>query len=329
MKVLGVALHAARGSSSATGAPHASGARPRRSALSRALGLLRAGTVVLLAWGVASAALLTSARSRAGEALLALGGELMQLPSVRSRHEARRLSVNGLTLFVRSGSSARPPADVIASFRDTCVDAAPFELDGAARRALADTTPSFTERLFDGVAIEETERGTALGCITRGRERFTLERISERLERFAESGDLASFGRLRYAWIEGTESGGSAVLSLWSDEALPLLDRFPAQGDAPGSDLPGVTRVPGGRRLLSAALDENALYVYEHRRAPPLDELATSYDRALERAGFASVAPARRDGARRVHTLRRDAHELVVVLIQDGDAVRVTQLSQR
>jgi hypothetical protein len=292
----------------------------------RVLALVR--VLVLLGVGCASSSfwLLWAARARASDALVALGAELMRLPDARYANGAQALSVNGLRLSVQSGSSQRAPEQVVGQFHAACRASAAPRLAGAVSDADVWTPPQpWLERWLDGVVVESSGAGAAIACIDAAGESRTVDALAARLQRFFASGDLGELGRLRYAWVEPGEGGGSVFLTIWSEGSLVLLDRFPPDRDAPGADLPDVERVAGSRRLLSASLATSALVVYEHP-SETLERLGERYRATLERAGYRAGAAPPPVGDVFAQVFDKAGRQLVLNAQRDGALSFVTLL---
>lgn len=254
----------------------------------RLAALLRVSALLGLTALLGTLVLVRAGRASANEVLTALGAELMRLPDARYANEPRRLSVNGLTLFVQSGASGRAAHEVVDEFRAACARTASLADAGTVLRSDAQTPRPWLENWLDGVLVQPRGAGTAIACIDPMGQSNEASALLARLQRFLALGDLAELGRLRYAWVEPAAQG-SAFLTLWSEGSLPLLQQFPASVDAPGADLPDLPRVEGSRRLLSAALETSALAIYVHQDQS-LEMVAARYEQTLERAGYVKTA---------------------------------------
>lgn len=270
---------------------------------------------------VGGALLVRAGRASANEALAALGAELMRLPGARYANGVRRLTLNGLTLFVQSGAAPRAPHEVVAGFRAACARTASLADAGTVLRGAARTPNPWLEDWLDGVVVQPRGAGTAIACIDSAGQSMEWSALGARLQRFLARGDLSELGRLRYAWVEAAAEG-SAFLTIWSEGALPLLEQFPSHGDAPGSDLPDVARVAGSRRLLSAALETSALAIYVHDD-PALEMITARYEQVLVRAGYVRLESS---GEARVYG--RPGRTLVLGSEQEGSATYVTLLAR-
>lgn len=168
---------------------------------------------------------------------------------------------------------------------------------------------------FDGVLRAEGDGAGAVACFDVGDTAATPSSLLARAQRFVDTGDLSSFGELRYVRIEQTRTGVFAVM-MWTDGPMDVKQLFPAEGDAPGMDFTDLPRPPNSRRILSAWEEGQApaLNMYESRLTGP--ELDSYYRRALaERGWTATHAPVERQGA----------HGLLVM--RDGVTVTISNSS--
>ncbi len=297
---------------------------PRLFAAIRVLALL---TLCLL---VSLVALFRVSQARAGDVLVELGAQLMRLPDAFYANDVQRLSLNGLTLLLQSGSSPRGSEDVLQQFYTACKAGSQMQLT---ERQSEHIEPLMTSEWFrnavDGVLVRRGKDGAAVVCIDAQGKPWDLAGITESAQRFVESGELSELGQLRYAWVRPSGTG-SVFLTLWTEGSTRLLEQFPRTGDAPGVDFPDVGRVPGSQRYLSAQLADSLLAIYRHQEGQ-LDELSERYHAALEAGGYRSVGrPAKgKDG----HAFSYEKGRRHVLLTLTGgpaksSAVMATILSQ-
>src|SRR6202034_1080860 len=98
------------------------------------------------------------------------------------------------------------------------------------------------------------------------------------------------FGALHYVIVERTPgSTKTYVRRQWTDGEFVLTKMFPAEGDAPGTDLAEVSRPEGSRRILDASVSGSnfGVRVYEAPGAP--EAILAAYDRDLPTKGWTSV----------------------------------------
>jgi hypothetical protein len=102
---------------------------------------------------------------------------------------------------------------------------------------------------------------------------------------------------------------------MWTDGHAQLLGLFPAEGDAPGVDFPGLKRVAGGRRFLSTQLGTSLMVVYRHDGA--LDAVTDEYRAALRTGGYRRVGTPGKGEALYAFSYER-AGRHVVLTVQGG-----------
>jgi hypothetical protein len=215
----------------------------------RALGALRVLGLVILIQLIAVALWLRSAHARASEALLSVGAELMKIEGANP-NPARSVVLNGLTVHLRTASTDHDLHSVLDRFHALCrartgVQAPQAALDKLRGGAHSVATPA----LLDGVLRAESDSEGVIACVDTGSQ-LSLTDLTSRLQAFAETGDLNEVGELRYVLARRVD-GKTAVLTLWTEGSTPLLEMFPASGDAPGQDPADISRPQGTRRLLS------------------------------------------------------------------------------
>lgn len=105
------------------------------------------------------------------------------------------------------------------------------------------------------------------------------------VKRFAESGNLAELGSLSYLRAE-RHGKKTLVRTLWSEGPLTLSQMFPAEGDAPGVDLPDWPRPASAARILSARVVGTERQVVGYDTAQGVAQLNRHYDEALTKSGW-------------------------------------------
>lgn len=128
-----------------------------------------------------------------------------------------------------------------------------------------------------------------------------LSALTERLETFRDTLDIADLGRLEYIYGERREGGRTALLRLESGEELDIDSLLPVEGDAMGADPEGIPRPPDGRRVLHS-FEEGLPYsvtIYG-RSARTVTELQIWYRTHIDRAIWREVDTASQAEARGV-----------------------------
>lgn len=241
----------------------------------------------LLCAGIALGGLALRVRAHADELLLDVGASMLRHPAADQIDATRTLSVNGLQVHLSSGGTSRSLPEVLDLFHARCRErGGRFDL----QLAHALRTRAAVERLappaLDGVLrIDDGARGY-VACLDLGGSPVPPDELLRRARRFLEDGDLAHLGDLRFVFA-ARDGERTSYLALWTVGPFALARAFPAEGDAPGSDLPRVPRPPEARRLLSAhgLGAEPSVTVYRAEHSTPA-ALGARYRAVLGRAGF-------------------------------------------
>ncbi len=171
-----------------------------------------------------------------------------------------------------------------------------------------------------GLLRKETARGGFVGCLGQDHHLGFAE-VSERLGRVANDGNLAHLGHLRFASVRRTASGRTHLVVVWTSGSLIPREAFPANADAPGTDVAGVGKPDGSRRVLAASIDgaPYGVRVYAAHELNP-DACFAQFEAKLVSGGFVRDALENTTGAR---SYRRGAEELVVhaEASRDGSAI--------
>lgn len=130
--------------------------------------------------------------------------------------------------------------------------------------------------------------------------------------------------RVRYTLAHKRDDGSVAVTTVVNASSTPLAELFPAEGDAPGSDLEGVARPENATRTMTAIVgrNEHAVRVYESPMAVPA--AVTSYDGRMAALGFATTGSLedarmyRKDGRSYVASFRATTAGSTVALMPFG-----------
>lgn len=300
-------------------------ALPTGSRRSRLLATLRVLLVLLLVLCASLWGLLRAGQARAADVLVQLGEQLMRLPDAHYGHGVQGLWLNGLELRVQSGSSPRPPELVVAQLRRECSSRAALQLEERESEAVEVLREGgWFRSALDGVLVEEGRGGIAVVCVdAMGKPRDVLS-MADAVRRFVSSGELLELGRLRYAWVRPSERG-STFLTIWTEGSARLLEQFPRDHDAPGSDFPGLARVAGSQRFLSARLRDSALAIYAHRTGSPV-ELLPHYRGVLEQAGYRLQDSYAHGGGQLSYGFVRGA-EQVQLTLGAGDGLTLVSLA--
>ncbi len=286
---------------------------------------LRLATYAVFAFGTLAFAASRSVYADVREMGLGIGHQLAKLEDLTSG--AYVIRVNGAEVHRSSTRTAQSTREVLDRFEGYCRSA-----PGVLGNALSDIPSALEDRinlpkndpLRAAIVRDETSDRGMVACFVESpsdMRRTAEESLADRMRALAQTGDISKLGRFRYVFAEARASGGTHVVTLWSDGELNLKKMFPASGDAPGADSPVVPRPPASRRTLSAAADGfgGAVRIYESTASRI--EVERHYDEALRAAHFRKMAGGSNAEKNRAY-LRSDNAE--VILSFGGDESRTT-----
>lgn len=201
-------------------------------------------------------------------------------PIAVSHDGERHVTLNGASMIFKQSTEQRPLDDVMAAVTRDCASA-DRDVAFGDQQATGDG-PSPVIHLERVVTQESTEGVRAALCI------FAPER-SDRDDPAAAGEHLGAkpMPRVRYTLARRVDAQSTSVTTVVSTSATPLAELFPAEGDAPGSDLAGVARPERARRTLTALVgfdDQHSVRIYESTL--PLHDAIASYDASMRGLGF-------------------------------------------
>ncbi len=262
-------------------------------------------------------------RGRVDAALLALGEPLARSPrGGPGRRGPRGFTVGGERVVVATGLAHGARDAVLDAFARRCpTAAAPRDALPSAPSSTpppaATSAPPAGELPADAAVLGARDAQHGYVACVAGLAGRSASELAMRVERAAQTGDLAALGGFRYLYAraEGTRTAWAAV---WTEGAFRPA-RLASPRDEGGRDLPGVPAPTGARRTLSVESDDGfdryASYVVAGR---PRAEVLRAHRAALARAGYGELTALRtRDGAD-VVTARRGPRTLSAVY--RGDA---------
>ncbi len=253
-----------------------------------------------------------------GSRLVSLGDALGPTYTVR---------LNGESVHVSSATTALGVAAVLDRFEQECRE----HTGGLAEefRRLPETLASRVPVIAQGpaglgIVRKEDERQGVVGCLAREGE-GGLSAFGQALRAFERSGDLSSFGHLRYVAAQRRADGKTHVVSVWSDGPLHVGAMFPVEGDAPGVDPGDAVRPPGAKRLLSASVDGSPFGLQVYASSAPPDAVLAHYAEDMTRSGW-EAAPGVASHFPHARAFRRDGVDLMVFVESDHGARSVVSL---
>jgi hypothetical protein len=267
--------------------------RPMGWFMSRSRKMLRLTTYLFVVSLIGATLVARSGFARIRGSAMQLGDELIHLTeSTGMAGDFYRLRLNGELMNVATAKTSLSVSEVLARYKGACeVHADGIKEEFAHLRESLKPGAPLPAVGYPGLGIlreESEDRGMVL-CFAQGGHTDHTAAFG-RITDFADSGDLAKLGDLRYVVARQTP-GGSHVVVAWTDGSFPISKMFPDEGDAPGADVPNVVRPDGTRRLFSAYA-EGAPYgirVYEADR--PASLLLGQYDREMPTNGWQTITP--------------------------------------
>ncbi|MEY4581098.1 MAG: hypothetical protein RL701_5801 [Pseudomonadota bacterium] len=260
------------------------------------------------------------ASARLTELSSSVGGQLSKMQEVANGTST--LKINGQRVSLTTLTTDASVTDVLDRFTASCMKSTGGlaeelrELEANGAKVPAD----FPRHALGVLRMEKNEEEASAGCFARSGNGGIRE-LAERVGRFAESGDLAEFGQLRYVFVRYyAVHAVTHVLTVTSLDRMPIEQMFPTESDAPGADLLDGVRPAHARRMLSARLEgsKHEMSLYETDRDPEL--ALSSYDEPLHARGFTSGDLSAADGMNPVPTrvyFKQD--DIVVVLAAPQD----------
>lgn len=221
---------------------------------------------------------------------------------------ARRVTINGATMYFDKKTEQGSLDDVMGRIATECASGEQHAAFGLPTDAVEGESKGIR---LERVHTQESEDGSVRAslCI------------------FAKEGapDSDESRRVRYTLAHRRDDGSIAITSVVSASSTPLNELFPAEGDAPGSDLEGIARPENARRTLTAIVgkNEHAVRVYETPMSVPA--AASSYDQKMAALGFATTASLedarmyRKDGKSYVASFRATTDGATVALLPFGN----------
>lgn len=182
---------------------------------------------------------------------------------------ARRVTLNGATMYFDRKTEQGTLDEVMARIAKECASGEQTTAFGLPTDALEGESKALR---LERVHTQSSEDGSVRAslCI------------------FAKEGSPESeeARRVRYTLAHRRDDGSISVTSVVSACGTPLNEIFPAEGDAPGSDLEGLARPENSRRTLTAIVGKNEHSVRVYESSMNVPSAVTSYDRQMGALGF-------------------------------------------
>lgn len=220
----------------------------------------------------------------------------------------RRVTLNGATMYFDKKTEHGTLDEVMGRIAKECASGEQNEAFGLETDAIEGESKALR---LDRVHTQASEDGSVRAslCI------------------FAKEGapDSDEARRVRYTLAFRRDDGTVAVTTVVNGSRTPLNELFPAEGDAPGSDLEGVARPENARRTLTAIVGdgEHTVRVYETPMSVPA--AVRSYDQQMTARGFATTGSLedarmyRKDGKSFVASFRATTEGATVAITPFGN----------
>lgn len=244
------------------------------------------------------------ARAQVNEGMRRLARQLMPYAEQGVIEAPRRVVVNGESMYLATGVTRDSVAAALDYYEGQCArrgGRVTESLTAAQREQLADAAFNqlWAQAAPGGGRIESMREGDDregyVVCVDVGEQRLGVDELSRRLQDVVRTGDLSRWGNLRYAYVTRRPTG-TRILTVATEGRFNLLSMFPAEGDAPGQDAPGLPRYPGMRRVVSAYEDGQPNGLGMYTAAAPLTTVRDWYRQEMGRRGW-QLAAAPRGGA--------------------------------
>lgn len=206
---------------------------------------------------------------RADREIAAVSSMLEPIAAVAGSEQ--RVTLNGAPLFFRKVTERGTLDQVMARIAKECASGTESAAFGLSKNLDDGVNKPIT---LERVVAQESEGGVRASlCIFANDDGSSSEELR----------------RVRYTLAHRREDGSIAVTTVVNASSTPLHELFPAEGDAPGSDLEGVARPEQSKRTLTAVVGrgEHAVRVYES--ALPVEAAAQSYDKQMTALGYVTT----------------------------------------
>jgi len=286
---------------------------------------LRMSAYATFAFGGLALASARSVYADVGEMGLGMGHQLAKLEDLTAG--GYLIHVNGAELHRASAHTTQSTGTVLDRYEGYC-----RKSPGALGQAMLDIPSALTDRaeLPQGAAAQvavmrnEADGRGMVACFVDDPNTPAMPLV-DRLRALAETSDLSKLGHFRYVFAEPSKgpSGGTHVVTFWSDGELNLKKMFPASGDAPGTDSLVAPRPAGSRRTMSASAEGYPAAVRIYESLASRDSIERMYDQALSAKGFTKVAPQGSTSSGAAY-IRQDTAEIIVSITATKGRTSVT-----
>lgn len=217
-----------------------------------------------------------------------------------------RVTLNGAPLFFRKTTEQGTLDDVMARVAKECASGAEASAFGLSRNLDDGVNKPITLQRVFAQASEGGARASL--CIFANEDGANSDEIH----------------RVRYTLAHQRDDGSISVTTVVNASSTPLSELFPAEGDAPGSDLSRVARPEQSRRTMTAVVGggKHAVRVYESPLT--VEDAVKSYDGRMAALGYVTTGSLddarmyRKDGRSYVASFRGTTGGSTIALVPFG-----------
>jgi hypothetical protein len=256
--------------------------------------MMRLAGFIAVGLGVTSLLAARQARAQVHEGMRRLARQIMPYAEQGVMEAPRRVEINGESVYLSMGTAHDNVSAVLDYYQRWCEQRSGHVADVVRAQSPEGIRQVWEHANFAGRSFETWRSGDDhegyVACVDVGEgQRLSGSEFTRRIQAVVNTGDLSNWGNLRYAYVtRGTT--GTRILTVATDGKFQVLTMFPTEGDAPGSDAPGLARYPGMRRVLSAHEDTqpNSLGMYTVRA--PIGDVKSWYGQEMARRGWTPAA---------------------------------------
>jgi hypothetical protein len=234
-----------------------------------------------------------AARAEVGDQSLVIGRQMVTLAN-STKNEIHKVGMNGQTMYFASQVSEESAEKVLARYEEHCrANAAQSPADwkeiattAAESKTAIGANSEATAKSGGVLRSGDREEGTVMCFVRSSSSKGTMVEALGALEK---TGDLGSFGQLRYVYAKKNAKGHTHVLAAWTTDKFNVDEMFPPEDDkdAAGHDFKELPRPEGSVRTFSLHLDDApyGVNIYESTGQSP-EQVAKSYDTRLQQDGW-------------------------------------------
>jgi len=227
-----------------------------------------------------------------GESAMRLGRDLVKLHDILGPPQP--VVINGTTMFVGGRHVRMSVGEALDHFEEHCQDhgvGLEEEFTKLPEKTRTGLPPTLRNPKRFGILRTEAEGEGVLSCLAAPEGSHGIQGFLARVREFAETGDLARVGRLRYVFAKANTKGGADLVTLWSEGSFNVNEMLFSEGDVPGRDTEGVSRPPNSVRLLSADMAGTGYGIRAFATRDTAARVLETYEHTLPAQGWRQFTP--------------------------------------